>query len=292
MEMSKLFVLILLIISTIISLMSLFTVSETEVALKLRLGEVIHADYKPGIHFKVPIVERVYKFDKRIQTVNSKSEKYLTKEKKNLIVDSFIKWRIEDVRQYYTTMGGNEDRASNRLSEVVADGLRSQFGIRDIKEVVSGDRAVIMDYITKQASERAKEFGIQIVDVRIKKIELPKEVSAAVYKRMRTEREQVAEDWRQRGKADAQRIRAEADRESVEIVAVAEREAEIVRGLGDATASQLYADAFQKDIGFYELYRSLNAYKKSFSDKSDILLLQPDSDFFRYFKNQLPQSTE
>jgi membrane protease subunit HflC len=250
MEMSKLFVLILLIISTIISLMSLFTVSETEVALKLRLGEVIHADYKPGIHFKVPIVERVYKFDKRIQTVNSKSEKYLTKEKKNLIVDSFIKWRIEDVRQYYTTMGGNEDRASNRLSEVVADGLRSQFGIRDIKEVVSGDRAVIMDYITKQASERAKEFGIQIVDVRIKKIELPKEVSAAVYKRMRTEREQVAEDWRQRGKADAQRIRAEADRESVEIVAVAEREAEIVRGLGDATASQCMRTLFRKILDF------------------------------------------
>lgn len=288
----KLSVIIILIICSMVFLMSVFTVSETEVALKLRLGEIIHSDYKPGLHFKMPIIEKVYTFDKRVQTVNSKSEKYLTKEKKNLIVDSFIKWRIDDVRQYYTTMGGNEDRAANRLSEVVADGLRSQFGIRDIKEVVSGDRAAIMDYITKQTSDRAKEFGIQIVDVRIKKIELPTEVSTAVYKRMRTEREQVAEDWRQRGKADAQRIRAEADRESVEIVAVAEREAEIIRGLGDASAAQLYANAFQKDEEFYELYRSLNAYKKSFSSKDDVLVLQPDSDFFHYFKNAAPQAVE
>lgn len=292
MSASKLSVIIIFIIGSMIFLTSVFTVSETEVALKLRLGEIIHSDYKPGLHFKMPMIEKVYTFDKRVQTVNSKSEKYLTKEKKNLIVDSFIKWRIDDVRQYYTTMGGNEDRAANRLSEVVADGLRSQFGIRDIKEVVSGDRAAIMDHITKQTSDRAKEFGIQIVDVRIKKIELPTEVSTAVYKRMRTEREQVAEDWRQRGKADAQRIRAEADRESVEIVAVAEREAEIIRGLGDASAAQLYADAFQKDEEFYELYRSLNAYKKSFSSKDDVLVLQPDSDFFHYFKNAAPQAVE
>lgn len=292
MSASKLSVIIILIICSMVFLMSVFTVSETEVALKLRLGEIIHSDYKSGLHFKMPIIEKVYTFDKRVQTVNSKSEKYLTKEKKNLIVDSFIKWRIDDVRQYYTTMGGNEDRAANRLSEVVADGLRSQFGIRDIKEVVSGDRAAIMDHITKQTSDRAKEFGIQIVDVRIKKIELPTEVSTAVYKRMRTEREQVAEDWRQRGKADAQRIRAEADRESVEIVAVAEREAEIIRGLGDASAAQLYANAFQKDEEFYELYRSLNAYKKSFSSKDDVLVLQPDSDFFHYFKNAAPQAVE
>ncbi|OUD14611.1 protease modulator HflC [Thioflexithrix psekupsensis] len=271
--------LVLMLLST-----TVFTVRQTETAIKLQLGKVIRADYEPGLHFKIPFIQNVRKFDTRIQSVDSNPEQFLTGEQKNLIVDSYIKWRIQDVVTYFTSVGGNAERAKLRLSETLADGLRSEFGKRTIQEVVSGDRAKIMDLITQQASQRAREFGIEILDVRLKRIELPRDVSDSVFQRMEAAREQVAKELRSRGEASAVRIRAEADRESVEIIAKAERDAEQIRGEGDATASEIYAKAFGENPEFYALYRSLQAYRNTFKDRNDILVLEPNSDFFGYFK--------
>jgi modulator of FtsH protease HflC len=271
---------------------AIFTVRQTETAIKLQLGKVVRSDYEPGLHFKIPFIQNVRKFDIRIQSVDSNPEQFLTSEQKNLIVDSYIKWRIQDVVAYFTSVGGNAERAKLRLSETLADGLRGEFGKRTIQEVVSGDRAKIMDIITLQASQRAREFGIEILDVRLKRIELPRDVSDSVFQRMEAAREQVAKELRSRGEASAVRIRAEADRESVEIIVKAERDAEQIRGEGDATASEIYAKAFGENPEFYALYRSLQAYRQAFKDRTDILVLEPDSDFFSYFKQahgQLPQ---
>jgi len=277
--MSPLITLIIL----LLALDSVFTVKETERALKLYLWRVISADYEPGLHFKYPWIEQVRKFDKRIQMVDANPEHFLTAEKKNLIVDSFIKWRIADVTTYFTAVGGNPQGAGVRLSVIIADGLRSEFGKRKIQEVVSGERAKIMDVITEQANYKARELGIEIIDVRIKRIELPKEVSNSVYRRMGAEREKEAKKLRSEGDAEAVRMRAEADRQRVEVIAQAEREAEQTRGEGDATATGIYAIAYNKNPEFYTLYRTLNAYKKSFNNPKDILLLQPNSEFFKYF---------
>ncbi|OQW95941.1 MAG: HflC protein [Beggiatoa sp. IS2] len=274
---------ILTVILTVL-LSSMFTVEQTERALKLRLGKVISADYPPGLHFKYPIVDTVRFFDGRIQTVDAVPEQFLTQEKKNLIVDAFVKWRVIDVISYFTTVRGDPKSAGERLSEIIADGLRSEFGKRTIQEVVSSDRTKIMDIITGRANERVKSFGIEIIDVRIKRIELPPEVSSSVYRRMEAERERVAKELRSRGDASAVRIQAEADRESVEVVAKAERDAEQIRGEGDALATEITAGAYNKNPEFYAFYRSLTAYRKVFSDKSDVLLLQPNSEFFNYFK--------
>lgn len=289
----------------LIIMMSAFTVQETELALKLRLGQVVRADYQPGLHFKRPVVETVRFFDKRIQTLDAIPAQFLTAEKKNLVVDSFVKWRITDQEEaiinYYKTVGGDTKRAGQRLSEIIADGLRSKFGKRTVKEVVSGDRAEIMTIITKEAQTRAKQFGIDIIDVRIKRIELPKEVSSSVYRRMEAERERVARDLRSQGEAEAIRIKAAADRQSIEITAKAERESEQIRGVGEALTTQIYAQAFQKNPAFYAYYRSMNAYRRVFNNKRDILLIQPDSAFFNYFnqfdhlpvdddQNKIPES--
>ena len=265
-------------------LMSVFTVKETELALKLRLGKVVSGDFAPGLHFKIPLIHQIHHFDKRIQTLDANPEHFLTSEKKNLIVDSFVKWRIKDVVGYFKAVSGNPQIAGTRLTETIADGLRSEFGKRTIKEVVSGDRAEIMDIITEAASKRAAEFGIELVDVRIKKIELPTEVSTSVYRRMEAERKQDAKQLRSQGEAEAVRIRANADRESVEVVALAERDAEKTRGEGDGGAADIYAQAYNQNAEFYVLYRSLNAYKQIFNNQGDLLLIQPDSDFFSYFK--------
>lgn len=280
----QMFILTLMFILFTIGSMSMFTVKVTEKALLLYLGKVINADYKPGLHFKLPVVHQVKKFDSRIQTVDTTPESFLTNEKKNLIVDSFIKWKIADIVKYYTSTKGDAQTARQRLMEVIADGLRSEFGVRTIQEVVSGDRQMIMKNITDEASKRATEFGIEIIDVRIKRIELPKEVSSSVYQRMQAERQRDAKKLRESGKAEAVRIRAEADRKRVEVVAEAERKAQVLRGEGDAEAAGIYAEAYGKNQEFYALYRSLNAYMESFKDKSDILLIQPNSDFFHYFK--------
>jgi len=292
---NKVIVLAMTAILVLVGLMCVFTVKETELALMLRFGKVISTDleeeqepgvhFKPGLHFKVPFYHTVRKFDKRIQTLDAQPEHFLTSEKKNLIVDSFIKWRIIDVVTYYTAVGGSSLRAKQRLGEMIADGLRSQFGKRTIKEVVSGDRSEIMDIITEKANENAKTFGIKIVDVRIKRIELPREVSSSVYRRMEAEREREAKRLRSQGEAKAVSIRAKADRERIEKISEAEREAEEIRGNGDAEAADTYALAYNQNPEFYALYRSLNAYKTTFNDRRDVLLIQPDSDFFNYFNN-------
>lgn len=265
--------------------MSFFVVEQRELAIKFRLGEFDRADYKPGLYFKIPFINNVRKFDSRILTLDAQPERYLTLEKKNVIVDSFIKWRIADVASYYKTMAGDERRAGQRLSQVIKNGLRDEFGKRTIQEAISGERAQIMNVITAQIEEQAKQFGIEVVDVRIKRIELPPEVSGSVYQRMRAERDRVAKELRSRGAEAAERIRADADRQRTIILAEAYRDAERLRGEGDGKAADIYAKAYSKDAKFYELYRSLTAYKNVFSSQSDVLVVDPNSEFFNYFKD-------
>ncbi|HHI93213.1 MAG TPA: protease modulator HflC [Gammaproteobacteria bacterium] len=281
---AKGFVSILLLIAVVIAAFSIFTVNEREKAILFRLGEIVKTDFTPGLYWKTPFVNNVRKFDSRIQTLDAEPERYLTGEKKNLIVDSFVKWRIKDVANYFTATGGDAVRANLRLSQIIKDGLRGEFAKRTIKEAVSGERQQIMTLITKQANAEAEAFGIEIVDVRIKRIDFPSEISDSVYRRMRAERERVAKDLRSRGAESAEKIRAEADRQRTVIIADAFRDAEILRGEGDAAATEIYAKAYGKDVEFYSLYRSLNAYKTTFSSKSDILVIEPDSEFFKYFK--------
>jgi len=265
--------------------MSFFIVDERELAVKFRLGEFDRADYKPGIYFKIPFINNVRKFDSRILTLDAEPERYLTFEKKNVIVDAFIKWRISDVENYYKTMAGDERRAGMRLSQVIKNGLRDEFGKRTIQEAISGERAQIMNVITAQIEEQAKQFGIEVVDVRIKRIELPPEVSGSVYDRMEAERSRVAKDLRSRGAEAAERIRADADRQRTVILAEAYRDAERLRGEGDGQSAEIYAQAFSKDEKFYEFYRSLDAYKNVFTSQEDVLILDPESEFFKYFKD-------
>lgn len=264
--------------------MSIFTVQEQELAIKFRLGEFEHADYKPGLHFKMPFINNVRKFDQRILTLDAEPERYLTKEKKNVIVDSFVKWRITDVSTYYRSMGGDERRAGLRLAQVIKDGLRSEFGKRTIQEAISGERQEIMNLITAEAQSQATGFGIEVVDVRIKRIELPPEVSSSVYRRMEAERTRVAKDLRSRGAEAAEKIRADADRQREVILAEANRDGLQIRGDGDGRAADIYAQAFTQDENFFELYRSLDAYRSVFNSKEDIIVLDPDSEFFEFFK--------
>lgn len=265
--------------------MSFFIVDERELAVKFRLGEFDRADYTPGIYFKIPFINNVRKFDSRILTLDAEPERYLTFEKKNVIVDAFIKWRISDVENYYKTMAGDERRAGMRLSQVIKNGLRDEFGKRTIQEAISGERAQIMNVITAQIEEQAKQFGIEVVDVRIKRIELPPEVSGSVYDRMEAERSRVAKDLRSRGAEAAERIRADADRQRTVILAEAYRDAERLRGEGDGQSAEIYAQAFSKDEKFYEFYRSLDAYKNVFTSQEDVLILDSESEFFKYFKD-------
>jgi membrane protease subunit HflC len=262
---------------------SAFYVRQWEVALKLRLGEIVSSDYEPGLHFLVPVLNDVRKFDGRIQNFDTKTERFLTVEKKDVLVDSFVKWRIANVAQYFrATGGGNAARAERLLSERINTRLRDEFGKRTIQEVVSGERGEIMSMLTKDADERAAELGIEVVDVRVKRIDLPAEVSDSVYERMRAERERVARDLRARGAEAAERIRADADRQRTEIVADAYRESEVLRGEGDAKSAEIYATAFQKNAEFYSFWRSLGAYRSVFENGGDLMVLDPNSDFFRY----------
>lgn len=265
--------------------LSVFTVNERELAIKFRLGEFERADYTPGLHFKIPVINNVRKFDARVMTLDMEPARFLTLEKKNVIVDAFVKWRIKDVTAFYRTTGGDEMRANQRLSQVVVEGLRNEFGKRTIQETISGERAQIMNIITEQFAEQAKQFGIQVVDVRIKRIELPPEVSSSVYQRMEAERARVAKDLRSRGAEAAERIRADADRQRTVLLAEAYRDAERTRGEGDGRAAEIYAKAFGRNEDFYKLYRSLDAYKNVFSNQNDVLVIDPGSEFFQYFKN-------
>ncbi len=265
---------------------SAFIVNQWEVALKLRLGEIVDTDYDPGLHWLVPILNNVKTFDGRIQTMDSRPERFLTSEKKDVIVDYFAKWRIANVAQFFRSTGGDEGKTARLLQERINTSLRDEFGKRTVQEVISGERTEIMTLLTKDADAKAAELGVEILDVRVKQIDLPPEVSDSVYQRMRAERERVARDLRALGAEAAEKIRANADRERVVLVADAYREAEQLRGEGDGKAAEIYANAYNQDSEFYAFYRSLNAYKNSFSDSGDVMVLEPDSDFFRYLKDQ------
>jgi len=264
---------------------SVFTVDERQKAILFKFGEILSSDFEPGLHLKMPVINNVKKFDQRILTIDQQPERFLTAEKKDLIVDSFVKWRIADVEQYFKTTQGDENRAGQLLYQNINNGLRDEFGKRTVQEVIAGDRTEIMKIMTAEATEKARTLGIEVIDVRIKKIDLPARVSDSVYRRMRAERERVARDFRSKGAEAAERIRADADRQRSVILAEAYRDSEIVRGEGDAKATDIYANAFSKDEDFFRFHRSVNAYKNNFSTAEDIILLEPDSEFFRYFNS-------
>lgn len=280
-------ILVTLAVLSILLYSSLFVVKEGETAIRFRFGEVIQADYSAGLHFKMPIINTVKKYDARLQTLDTAPERFLTSEKKNLSVDSFVQWRLNDAKQFYTNVGGDIFIANQRLDQFLKDGLRNEFGKRTLNEVVTGDRDQIMSVLSSVVNEKARQIGVEVVDVRIKRIDLPEEVSESVFDRMRAERERVARDFRSRGKEAAERIKADADRQRTVMLAESYRDAETTRGEGDAKAAEVYANAYSKNTEFYRLYRSLNAYRNSFNSGDDILVLQPkDSEFFQYF-NQL-----
>ena len=264
---------------------SVFTVDERQEAILFQFGKIIEADYEPGLHFKIPFINNVRKFDNRILTIDQKPERFLTQEKKDLIVDSYVKWRITDVVQYFKTTQGDELTAGRLLYENINNGLRDEFGKRTIQEIISGDRTQIMELMTQQASQRAQTLGISVIDVRVKKVDYPERVSNSVYQRMRAEREREARDFRSKGHEASERIQADADRQSSILLAEAYRDSEIARGEGDARATEIYAQSFNKDTEFYKFTRSLTAYQKTFSNPGDVILLQPDSEFFHYFKD-------
>ncbi len=269
----------------LIGMMCVFTVSETEKAIKFRLGEIVKNDYEPGLHFKWPFINNVKKFDKRIQTMAAKPERFLTAEKKNVIVDSFVKWRIGDVTTFYTVVAGDVDQANLRLDQIIKDAFRGEFGKRNIKQLVSTDRQAIREILIKNAKPLAADLGMEIIDVQVMRIDLPDEVSSSVFRRMEAERERVAREFRSQGAEAAERIRADADRQRVVTMANAFRDSEMLRGEGDAKSAEIYAKAYGADAEFFTFYRSLNAYKKTFTSSS-MMVLDPDSDFFRYFKQQ------
>jgi membrane protease subunit HflC len=268
---------------------AIYTVDQREKAIVFRFGEIIESNDEPGVHFKFPFIENVQKFDARIQTMDAAPERYLTIEKKNLVVDSFVKWRIRDVAKYYVTVSGLISSARARLAQRVNDSLREEFGKRTVQEVISGDRAQIMNIVQQATDEQAREIGVEVVDVRLKRVDWDPEISERVYKRMDAERSRVAKELRAQGAEEAEKIRADAERKREITLANAFREAEQVRGEGDAKATAVYADAFGRDSEFYTLYRSLNAYKETFQTEKDLLVIEPDSEFFRYFKKARPE---
>ena len=265
---------------------AVYVISETQRGVLLRFGEVVKTDLAPGLHFKTPFVNSVRKFDGRILTVDSTPERFFTQEQKQLIVDSYAKFRVIDVAKYYTATNGEEFRAAALLSQRINDDLRNQVAGRSVQEVVSGERDQLMEAVKAQLNETVlTELGVEVIDVRVKKIDLPNEVSQSVYRRMNAEREKEARELRSEGKEIAEGMRAEADRKVTVIEAEAVRDAEIIRGDGDATATRIYADSFNRDPEFYAFTRSLNAYQQTFASGSDIMLLQPDSQFFQYLRD-------
>jgi modulator of FtsH protease HflC len=263
-----------------------FVVREYETAIKLRLGEIVATDYRPGLHFKVPILHEIKTFDRRIQTLDAPPQRFLTIEKKDVIVDSYTKWRIANPAQFFRSTGGNLGRTARLLAERVNTSLRDEFGKRTIQEVVSEDRADLMAQLTRDIDLKVNELGVEVIDVRVKKIDLPPEVSESVYSRMRAERERVASDLRAKGLEAAERIQADADRQRTVTLADAYKESEQFRGEGDAKAAEIYAKAYGEDPDFYAFYRSLNAYRSAFRGPGDMMVLKPDSEFFRFFRSQ------
>tara|TARA_B100000700_G_scaffold71330_2_gene79385 strand:- start:798 stop:1676 length:879 start_codon:yes stop_codon:yes gene_type:complete len=289
------FSIILIIAAVVLSFSSVFVVPEGQRAIVLLFSKVQKDDtdnavvYEPGLHFKVPFVAQVRKLDARIQTLDGTPDRFVTSEKKDLIVDSYVKWRVQNFSDFYLRTRGDKNYAETLLKQKVNNGLRTNFGARTIKEIVSGERSELMEEALVQASESARELGIEVLDVRVKQINLPDEVSNSIYQRMRAERTAVAKEHRSEGQEKAEEIRASVDRRVTVMLADAERNARSVRGQGDAQAAKIYANAYNKDPEFFGFLRSLDAYKKTFKNKQDVMVIEPDGEFFKYMKNAEPQ---
>ncbi|MEM8563945.1 MAG: protease modulator HflC [Pseudomonadota bacterium] len=282
----SLVLLIVVAVAVLLLANSLYVIKQTERGVLLRFGEVVNPDLQPGLHIKIPFVNNVRKFDGRLITVDSQPERFFTQEQKALMVDSYAKFKIKDTETFYTATSGDMGRAMNLLAQRINNGLRNQVAIRTIQEVVSGERDQLMEDLTQELTQVAQEsLGVEVVDVRVKRIDLPEDVSESVYQRMNAEREKEAREHRSQGRELAEGIRAAADREVTVIQANAYRDAEQIRGEGDAAATKIYAEAFNQDQEFYAFTRSLQAYQQSFNGGGDMLLIQPDSEFFRYLKN-------
>ena len=279
-------ILVASIVVLIVASLALFIVDQRQNAIVFRLGEVVDVKREPGLYLKIPLLDNVRYFDTRILTIDTaEPERFLTSEKKNVLVDLFVKWRIIDVRNYYVSVGGDEARARTRLLQTINDSLRAEFGNRTVHEVVSGERDKIMELMRQRANDDASKIGVQVLDVRMKRVDLPQEVSESVYRRMEAERKRVANELRSTGSAESEKIRADADRQREVILAQAYRDAQRIKGEGDAKATAIHAGAYQPNPEFYAFYRSLEAYKQSLKNKSDVLVLDPNSEFFRYFKS-------
>ena len=279
-------ILILLVVLAVLGVSSLFIVTETEYAIKFQLGRIVKSDYQPGIHVKLPFVNNVRKYDRRLLTLDTNPEQMLTSEQKFVAVDSFVKWRIVDVENFYTSTQGNERVALNRLDSIVKDRIRNQIASRTLKEVISEQRVSTMQDIAREANSASAEFGIEVVDVRIKAIELPDDVRESVFRRMAADRQKAANLYRFEGREAAERIRANADREVQVILAEAERDGQTLRGEGDAISTEIYASSYGQDTEFYAFYRSLQAYGNSFGNSNDVMVLDPSSSFFDYFGSE------
>ena len=280
------FSLVVAVLALLVALNSLFVVTEYERAVVLQFGRMVKSDVPPGLHIKIPFMEKVRKFDGRLLTADMATESFFTVENKRLLVDSYIKWRVKDVEAYYKATGGDEATAENRLAQRVADGLRNQFGRRTLHDVVSGKRDELMREITKSINEDAMELlGVEVIDIRVKRVDFPSEVSRSVFDRMAADREKEAREYRSQGKEQAEVIAADADRQKAVLEANAFRDAERIRGEGDAKAAAIYAAAYSKDPEFYSFSRSLTSYKQAFAGKDDLLVVDPDSDFFQYLKS-------
>ena len=271
-----------------VGLSMIFIVDEREVAIKFQLGEIVRSDFGPGLHFKAPWpVNNVRKFDRRVLTLDTPPERFLTGEKKNVTVDFFVKWRIQDPATYYTSFQGDERRAALRLLQIVKNGLQLEFDNRTIRQVVSDERSEMMHDLTAKGNREVAQFGIEIVDVRVKQIELPDDVRNSVFERMRAERERIAKELRAQGQETAKGIQAVAERDRTVLLAEASRDAEVTRGEGDARATEIYANAYGQNQEFFEFYRSMNAYRASLASQQDVLVLEPDSEFFKYFHGNI-----
>lgn len=280
------FIVLVTVIAVITLATSAYTVDQRQAAIKFRLGEVVAIQSVPGLYFKLPLIENIRLYDTRIQTMDTKdAERIQTREKNNVLVDSFVKYRIIDVKQFFVSTGGDLNRAEIRLSQSVNDDLRAEFGQRTLSEVISGEREKIMANLRIKTDKDARSIGIEVLDVRLKRVDLVPEISAAVYGRMDSERKRVANELRSSGSGEAEKIKADAERQRTVIMAEAYRDAQKLKGEGDAQASRIYAQAFSKNPEFYSFYRSMEAYRDSFKNKSDVLLLEPNSDFFKYLKH-------
>jgi membrane protease subunit HflC len=279
-------VLVAAVIALLALSMSVYTVDQRKAAIKFQLGEVVSMQTEPGLYFMVPVLQNVRLYDTRIQTYDTKdAERFLTSENKNVLVDSFVKWRVIDVRQYYVSVRGDSNAAEARISQTVNDALRAEFAKRTVHDVVSGEREKIMETVADKVDKDVKNIGVEVVDVRLKRVDLVPEISSDVYRRMESERKRVANELRSTGSAEGEKIKADADRQKQVIVAEAYRDAQRTKGEGDAMAARIYAEAYGKNPEFYSFYRSLEAYRAALRNKGDVMLLEPNSDFFKYLKN-------